>query len=294
MNRSVIILSALAAVVAGCGEPAAVELVPPPESPAFELTAIASPDTNYNSAPVDSSGVLPADQLRYAGFVTLNRLTFDNGLVVRSGAYSRVLFEDRNRPVPSAARRAGYFGLDLGVVTLNGSPMARIPHRIRVRRVLLDSIAVAGVEYAADLTATYAAGETYTWSAQPDSVQPFSLSIEAPDDVLVLSPAGGSTVRADRELVLRWTGHGPVHIVISGFDPGTGRTRPLLQIRPRVHTGRLVIPPRVLQMLPRDRFHTYAFSFVLANRQVRETLGGFQGGILIQAAAVATTIVQIP
>jgi hypothetical protein len=292
MKHATTFLSLFLLAFAGCNEPAPVELLPPPGE--VEITAIGAADTNYVAASVDSSAVLPADNVRFAAFLTVNRLTFDAGTDVRSGAYSRVLFEDRLRPVRILARRYGYQGVDLGTVTLNTQPMLRIPHRVRVRRPVIDTVVVAGVEYLLDLSATYQAGQTIAWSAPaPDSVNAFSFSITTPADITVQQPRGGSIVRSDRDLPLLWTGGGPVTIVVSGFDPATRRTRPLFVLRTRANNGSLVLPARVMRLLSRDRFRFYTFSFILANRDEQRVVGGFPGAVLVQAAAVYTTLVEI-
>lgn len=294
MKRAAILFSAILLVLTGCKEPAPVELFPPAGTPELEITAIALADSNYAAPSVDSSAVLPADNVRFAAFLTVNKLTFDNGVEVRTGAYSRVLFEDRLRPVRFLTRRYGYYGVDLGTVSLNAQPMARIPHRVRILRPLIDTMVIAGVEYLADLSSSYQPRQVYTWSAPaPDSVNTFSLAITGPDSLTVQSPAGGSVVLSGRDLPIRWTGAGPISIVIGGFDPLTRRTRPLLLLRPRVNSGSLVLPARVMRLLPRDRFRFYAFSFVLANRDEQRVVGRFPGAVLLQAAAVYTTIVEI-
>lgn len=294
MTRTTLVVLTILLALAGCREPAPVEVDPPGGAEELEVTAIAVADTNYEALPLDSIAVLPGDNLRFSAFLTVNRVSFDNGQGVRTGAFSRVLFEDRNRPVRFLARRFGFHGVDLGTVTLNASPMTRVLHRVRIRRPLIDTVVVAGFEYLADLSSTHAAGETYTWSASaPDSVDAFSLAVTAPDNVTVLAPAGGSVVRRDRPLPLRWTGRGPVSIVVSGFDPQTQRSRPLLQLRPRNSTGSLVVPAKVVRLLPYERFRYYALSFVLANREERSTVGRFPGAVLLQAASVYTTFIEL-
>lgn len=286
------IVTFLLFTLAGCQEPAGVHLQQ--DANELEVTAIALADTNYAAGQVDSIAVLPGDQLRFAGHIIINKVTNDGPAGVRTHARARVLFEDRNREVRNQFRRFGYFGIDLGAVNLNGFPMARVPHRVPIRRILGDSIAVAGVEYIADITDEYLSNATYTWSVPaPDSISPFSASIQTPDELSVQSPVGGSVIFRNRYLPLRWTGHGNLVIIISGFDPSTQRTRPLLHLRPRVNSGAAVLTPRVLGMLPRDRFRFWVFTFILANQDASLVVDGFEGGVLIQAASVYNSYVEL-
>jgi hypothetical protein len=64
-------------------------------------------------------------------------------------------------------------------------------------------------------------------------------------------------------------------------------------LKPRVNTGSVLLPARVLQLLPRDRFRIFTFSFILANRDEQRVVGRFPGALLLQAAEIYTTVVEI-
>ena len=59
-----------AVLLAGCNDPAPVELLPPPDTSGFEIVAIAAVDTSTDSPQVDSTAVLPADRVRFALYQT--------------------------------------------------------------------------------------------------------------------------------------------------------------------------------------------------------------------------------
>ncbi|HTO95352.1 MAG TPA: hypothetical protein VMM80_13255, partial [Bacteroidota bacterium] len=65
----------------GCQKPAPLTVEPPGGSPAasLEVTVLSNPDTNIAVNPVDSSGVLPADQTQYSGLFLVNTVKYDNG-----------------------------------------------------------------------------------------------------------------------------------------------------------------------------------------------------------------------
>ena len=283
-----------AVLLAGCNDPAPVELLPPPDTSGFEIVAIAAVDTSTDSPQVDSTAVLPADRVRFAGYFGVTKIVLDNGDTLRTAAVSRVLLENRSRPIRLLGHLWGFHGVNVGTLTLNGTPMIRIPHRIRIRRQLLDTVVTAGVEYLQDIGATHGPGLPYTWLASaPDSLAPFEFTTTTPENITVQSPAGGSIVSRFRDLPLRWAGQGNLSIVISGYLPGTRRTIPLLRLRPRVNTGSLIIPRKIMSLLPADRFRYFAFSFILENRSESNTIGGYDGPILIQAASVYTSFVEV-
>lgn len=291
MRLPVVMLTVFLISLGGCQEPSAVQLLP--DSNELEVTAISLADTNYAAGQVDSLAVLPGDQLRFAGQITINKVTYDGPGAFRTHARARVLFEDRNREVRHQFRRFGYYGIDLGTVTLDGSPMARVPHRVLIRRLLADSIVTAGVEYVADLSGEYLPNTIFTWSAPaPDPISPFTAAIRTPDALTVQSPAGGSIISRNRDLPLRWTGRGNLAIIISAYDPSTQRVRPFLHLRPRMNTGGALLKARILALLPHDR-RFWVFTFVLANRDASLVLEGFQGGVLVQAASVYNSYVEL-
>lgn len=281
-------------LLAGCERPPDITLPPDVNGDnEIEVTSITAGDGDYSFTQIDSLAVLPGEQIHFAGRLVVNRITYDFGNVVRTVARSHVVFEDRDREVRLLGRRVGFHGVNLGQVLLDGSPMLRVAHRIPIRRLQGDTTILAGFEYIADLSSGYQPSHTYTWQVTPpDPLIPFSLSIRSPENLTVESPRGGSVVIRENDLPVRWSGGGEIRIIVSGFDPASRETRPILQIRPRVNRGRLVLPSRVLRILP-ERFRHYAFTFVVANRTESDGVGNFSGRVLIQSASVYTSYVEL-
>jgi hypothetical protein len=119
----------------------------------------------------------------------------------------------------------------------------------------------------------------------------FKDSVQTPEDLTVQAPAGGSVLSRSKQVDLRWSGSGNLVIVISTYNPVTGKTKPVLQLQPVVNTGKAVIDPHVLQLLPQVR--NFVFTFIIANRFDR-LLGGMpKDRILVQAASVHNSYVQL-
>ncbi|MFN0157519.1 MAG: hypothetical protein ACKVRP_05535 [Bacteroidota bacterium] len=292
MKLKISILLFASLILAACEKPSEVELIPP-GSEEIEISAVSEADTNVATAQVDSGGILPSDHRRFAGRLTITKVTYDAPTQVQTIAFSRVILEDRLRPVQILGRTFGYHGFNLGQVMLNNGEMLRIPHRVQLGRQVGDPTVVAGFEYVADLTTTYNAEQQYTWTiASPDSVNPFSPSIQTPADLTVQYPRGGAIISRNEDLTLRWRGRGNIIIVISGYDPIARRTRPFLNIRPRANNGRAVIGSKFLKLLP-TRFQYYTFTFILANRDESVVVGRFQSPVLVQAACVYNSFVEL-
>lgn len=299
MRISYAILAIVLILATGCQKPGPVTVDPDVIlNSALEVTTIGTPDTNLTVSGVDSSGVIPADGVNYAGFLLLNNIRYDTGAgAFKTEVFSSVCFVDRNRPLLWNGKPVGYFGIDvapgpLQSVTINSLPMLRVPYRLRVPGASVGDSAF-GYTFVRELSATYQPNTTYTWNVPAlNAMSGFAPQIKSADELRVSSPAGGSVFQRGKGLVLRWTGKGDIDIVISLYFPGTRKTRPLLKIHPKVNTGGAVLDQRILQLLPKDRF--FVLTFILARREERQLPGLFNGKILIQAAAVHNSYIELP
>ena len=282
---------ALAALI-GCQQPADVELKPEPEVSPLEVLPVKIPDTLVTPRSIDTVAVLPHDQMNFYGAYVVNSVTLDGGPTNRTSfAYSSVLVSDS--VIRYLSRDVGFYGIDLGVVTLNGNLMVEAPHRIRLHRsVLADTVLVRGVEYLVDLSQTYTPNHLYTWVSTSLQFGRAEVSITTPDDVRVLSPGGGSIVSRDRDLPLRWSGvNGRLTIIVSAYDRFSKRTFPLLELRPRLNTGRALVPATLLRQLPQKG--TFVFTFILSNRKEITGTQSKGGRVLVQAASVYNSYIEL-
>jgi hypothetical protein len=292
MHRLLIILTLFAAVVGGCTHPTDIELAPEPGGNDLEITTLAVADSNFATAPIDSSALLPSDQKRFTGLLLINDVKYDAGTGTPAHiALASAFFADLSRPLRLGQTTFGYYGLSLGPTltppTINGAPMLRIPHRVKV----LGTSVHWGYEYARDITAAYSAGTHYVFRASPDSVGAVDASIDSPEDVNVLAPLGKSVIPRTDDLVMRWTGRGDITIVVSTYNPLTNKARPVLKLHPLVNRGHATLTSRVLRALPRDRY--YVFTFAIVNRRESLTVNGYAGTILLQAASVYNSYVEL-
>jgi hypothetical protein len=282
----------LFAVVAGCQKPDAVIVDPGETFPQLEATPLTGGETKDGISSVDSNGVLPADAANFSAFLLVNNVTYDAGNGIRTDSYAAGYFADHDKPLLYNTRTIGYYGMDLPGITINNLPLIRIPYRVRYADVVRDT--AYGFVYLRGLNATYQPMTDYVWQAPSQTTGPgsFSTQIRTPDDVRVISPRGGSILSRDKEILLQWTGKGDMTIVVSVLNPLNGKTRAILSLRPKLNLGRAMIDPHLLQVLPREQ-HLFVFTFILANRHDRLMVGQFSGKILVQAASVYNSYVQL-
>jgi hypothetical protein len=298
MRKLVIFVCLLFVCQAGCQKPGPLTVEPPPDSPSGGVTLIVTPvsntDTSITVNPVDSVGVLPTEQTTYSGLLLVNSVKYDNGHGTFSVAYASAYVGDRNRPLVVNGKIAGYYGIDLMPFTasplrIGGIPMIRYPYRIHIgsRDTTFGSIYRA-------VFASLQPKFSYDWDdPQPDTTRliGFKDPVVTPDSLKVLAPVGGSVHSRAKQIELRWIGNGNLVIIISTYNPFTGKSRPILQLQPTVNTGKAVIEPRVLALLPATK--NYVFTFIIANRFERPLLGFSKDRILEQAASVYNSYLQI-
>lgn len=292
MKRYFFIAAMVGVMLEGCQQPADVQLQPDTLTASMEIFPVVTPDTPAKTAPVDSSAVLPADQMAYYGLILLHSIILDAGPGrVDSFAYSRVLVADS--AVKFLIRNVGFNGVDLGPVLLNGAPLLKIAHTIAVPILSVrDTILTRGVEYVGDLTQTYRPNQTYTWTAPLSTVAMLNIAINAPDRLSVQSPAGGSAVPRNRDLLLQWRGkNGQLRVIISTFDQLTKRSRPVLELRPRSDVGQAILPATILRQLPGNPY--FIFTFILSNKREVTILSGQTRIVLVQAASVYSSYIEL-
>jgi hypothetical protein len=293
-------LSILACVLflcqAGCQKPTPLTVEPPADLPEGSLlvTVLGNLDTNITVDAIDSVGVLPTDQTTYSGLFLVNTVKYDNGHGMLTLAYASAYFGDRYRPLLVNGKVLGYYGIDLmpyafSPLKIGGIPMIRYPHKIHIGS--RDS--AFGYMYRAAF-ASLTPRTRFDWDDPgPDTTRlsPFKDTVVTPEDLKVLAPMGGSVLSRSHQVDLRWIGSGNLIIVISTYNPLTGKSRPVLQLQPTVNTGTAVIESRLLKLLPQTK--NFVFTFIIANRVDRQLGGLPRDRILVQAASVYNSYLQL-
>jgi hypothetical protein len=278
MKKEMLLTALFALIIAGCQKPTEVQLVD--EEPTLNVEQVDEPDPTVERAAVDSSALLPREQQKFAGFVTINSIRFDWGQGVRSIVVAKVLVENRSLPIPINNRRV-FYGMPLGIVRVNGDIM--LPRERRFATVS------AGYEYLREIM-NHVPRRTYSFTIDSLGMLPFV--VQAPENLTVQSPVGGARVPRDKNLELRWTGQGDLSFVISRITTNTAgetKSQPLLNVRAKRNDGRAVLKKEFLSQLDPG---LYLFTFVIANRDERVT-NRWQIKTLVQASSIYNVVVGL-
>lgn len=284
-NIQIITLVSLLGVIlilmfAGCQKPNEVELT----NDALEIETVVDSEPTLSRTSIDSTALLPKDEDRFEGRIFLNSVTNHTANGIESVVYSRIVFEDRNQPVIVDGRKHGYVGLLLRSIELNGDSMRA---RLRMFRN-----APGGVEYFKVLP-SYQPRRLYTWQLVSLLRDTSTISIQSPNELRVLSPAGGARIARNQDLPMQWIGQGDLFIIISRVvrESNVPVVKPLFGARVRNNAQRAVLGKKFLKALPPAE--AYVFTFVLANRAEKQSLGRFDGRVLVQASSIYNSYVTL-
>ncbi len=294
MKRLMQLLVVSSFVAAGCHHPDEVVLPPDPGAdPQMTVTAISPADTASGAGQLDSSAVLPSDQSRFGGYLSLNRVVDDFAIagvrLTRTREFAKAVVTDRSQPVKLGPIVFGFQGMRMTGISVDGYPLAEIPHTVAVPTV---GNVAAGYEYAVNMAGKFQPDRVYHWIVRAGMGMPDTLDIRTPPALSVQSPVGGQRISRTQPLDIRWTGSGKILIVVSEYFPLVRKARPLLIVQPVDNLGHLIVRPRVMALLPAQH-QMYVLTFVLYNREEGAKLGGYQEGVLVQASSVYNTYVEL-
>ena len=281
-----ILLSAvLVLLLAGCQKPTEVQVT---DETAVEIEEVTETDPTANRVAVDSTALLPKDQERFPGLIALTSVRSDYGQgTVETIVYARVALENRALWFTDPFGRKRFFGNLLGVVRINGELMFPIP-----RIVQNDT---AGYEYVRGNVPFTPRGQyrfTATGSVGNGNVGGFDVSVNAPDNLVIQSPTGGTQVRQGNDLEIRWkTQSNNIGLIVGAVRVVNGQPRsvPIFTIRPKHNTGRAILDKKILDALPRGE---YVFTFVAANRS-EHVFPRYPGRVLAQATSIHNVLVKL-
>lgn len=289
---SVLCLAALA--VTGCKEQGPVELIDGGKDGPIEVLAPPpQPMPGMELGDADSAGIVPLPPQKVAGHIMIAGARYDGPLSTIEATLSRAILFDLSSPVSVGGDRMAYNTLDAGAVDIDGLPLLKVAKRVRA--FSMDT--VLGVQYVRYNQRPdgfrYAGGTRYTWTATGGpGISPFTADIVAPPNLFVETLDPAVPVSALQDLRVGWRGGGPtVQLVISVAGDPRVDSRPILHLRLGKNRGGVVIPARILRLLPanRDRFVFTFFSDVARTAAV----GGLPEGVIVQALTSHSILVRM-
>jgi hypothetical protein len=288
------IFAALLTIAGGCKEQGPVELVGGGTGGAIEIvTPPPQPMPGMELGDADTAGIVPLPPQKFAGHILIAGARYDGPLAGVEATLSRVILFDFSSPVQLMGNRVSYRTLDAGTVDLDGTPLAKVPKTVR----MMGADTTLGVQYILYNERPggfrYTGGMPYAWTGTGNGpIPPFTVSITAPPKLVVETPTPESVVSANEDLRARWSGGGEtVQLVISIAGDPRVDSRPILHLRLGKNRGGVLIPARILRLLPQDR-DRFVFTFFSDSSHVT-TIGGFPDDVLVQALTSHSILVRM-
>ncbi len=301
-------ISVLMLILVGCERPGPIILQPDTSTDQINVISLVgkqSDSTVVFEHTYDRTGLAPTVEEDYPATILVNGVRSDLGEHRTQYSFSQMVVNDRLTTI-SVQGRFGRIDLpspiDVGRATVNHAELERLEAIVQIRSTVLLPIRT-GVFYKllnegnqVTNPFIYSPSNEYVVNAEGRGpIRPFSLDITSPDDLRILEPRPLSLVLRNADLTLRWQGKvGEVmQIIIGTYDRFTGKpVKPLMLLTARPHSNTLVIPAKVMRMIPESPSGRLMFTVVSANRS-EEQIPGYADRVLVQSASINNIAVTV-
>lgn len=243
---------------------------------------------------VDSSSLTARDEEVFPGTLVVTRVKTDRASSRTSFTFSRVLMNDRTKPIVYQGKKIGYAGKDVGTVRLNSSSVPKLNRTLKVKGKPVVQVN-SGVYYRSGEVSVQPNSDFTFQVSGGDSVSPFSVAVRIPPDVTVSFPTAQTHLYRDEDVPVRCSGLGgsALQIVVSGYRDATGEIGPpLVQMQVENPREPFKIPAKVLRLLPRGEYERFVFSFISLNR-AEMSVAGYREKVLVQAATIHNIVLPV-
>ncbi len=247
----------LSLAFAGCEKSDPVRLVDPVlDGSLLQIEPAPLHNEAFSPGGEDSLGFFVPSLSRLTGKLIIAGSQYDGPAGHHEASLARAEFADPSQPEVDNDDTVGYHSFDLGYVTIDDLPLDR---RLITYTNSLQQTDTLGATYAllnrdgfGGRGFTYSGRHTYLWRLTgSDEVAAINLSILAPQAIHVTTPTPADNISVYQNLRMSWSGGGAVvRILISSPQPAGMPPRNLLQLRLAINTGSVLLPSRILRLLP--------------------------------------------
>jgi hypothetical protein len=241
-----------------------------------------------------TDGLFLTSERKFYGKVVVAGAEYDSPTEHHEASFAQAVFFSRTEPVIFNSDTVAYKAIDAGTVSIDNLSLHAEPVRLNLPGIPIDTIgtrySLLNVDGVGGRGFQYFGGHGYQWDVSGSSSLPsFQTDIDAPANVHVFSPAAGESFSRTRNVQMKWRGGGDVMtILISDFQEGS-RPKPLLQLRVKRNKGRLLLPRRILQLLPENRSR-FLFTFSSETSSVTRLYSLYQESIAVRAVTTHSLV----
>jgi hypothetical protein len=240
----------------------------------------------FDASLPDTQGFFIASQETWYGTFIIAGAEYDGAAGHHDATYVRAEFANRAEPVIFGGDTLAYRFDDAGAVSIDDVPLRAEPVHLNMPNAPVDTIGtryrLLDIDGSGGRGLGYYGGHRYQLMVGGSgSLPPFTAEIGAPRKLHVTSPPAGALLSRRENVQFRWQGGGDlVALLICSLEGGS--PRPIFQLKVRKNNGKLLLPKRILQLLPENR-GSFLFTFSSESSSVMRLDRGYSEPIALRA-----------
>lgn len=290
-------------LLSGCQERTPLELSSNQLANEVQVTLLQSPiESAQARSTVDTTGVLNTEDSKYYATMYISGVKYDLGADRQIISHSKVIFSDKNESVEYRGKRIGFRGIDLGKVQVDGIEMAKGQKLIHLPDLPLPGgrDTAIGPQYilanrngqgARDFNFSHNSRWEWRIGGNPPAIKPFNISVETPDELTIIFPRSTSVLLKNQDFHVQWTGTvKALRLIISGVKGSD--FQPLLEIDVKNDGKDVIIPAKILGLLPTGTYQAFVFSFINSN-EAKVRVNEFPDEIFVVSSSVHNLVLVV-
>lgn len=291
---SILPLLFLTLSLTGCEKPGPIELQEKGTSEVTEVEPVAV--GFFDDA--DTTGLLASEREQYFAELVLAGIRYDTPTDSHTVALARGIFQDKGDSLIIRGKKV-YRTLDVGEIFIDGLRLNKLQRRIKFILPILPPVDTSvGVYYHLQSRDgiggqgfRYLDSHRYEWEVVNTAGTSRILTLSAPE-LLVTSPHPRNVVSQRSGLTVTWRGgEESVELLVHARETG-GTLRPVLKLRLRNAERRVHLAPKILRLLPVDRYQQFVFSFISRSRS-ETTVAGYPDAVLVHSASIHNLLLTV-
>ena len=293
-------ISASVFLLASCDKPAPTQLIDDTNND-YEVELLNKDlENQYYTSGSDTSGITQ-DITRITNLISVSGVKITNAIGTKHFSLAQAMFFDKSKPINySDGRLLAYQTFLPGTIKFNGTQSNIVPYKIRFRDKGMQEDTLIGWKYVL----------LNLHNGQPDpfyfnydasvsfAFEPFiggnnlSFNILTPKEITGRVTLTGKRMNHNLEVELNWNSGKTkkISVIVGLIRPGQLFSIPLYKFR-TFDDGEMIIPSRLLNKIPLDRFEKIVFTFV---RSYEIYQGAGNNEMLVSSQSIHSIVIDIP
>lgn len=278
----------------GCQDTGPIEIIDNQDDSRFiEMNSIGiNSDSVATTSGVDSTGLIGGDHAKYHARLIFSSIRNEMSSRQDSFIKAEAIFIDTSKPIQHNGRIITYSSLDVGTISLNADTLIKYKRIQRLPMGARDTM--IGYQYHLRKTYNYNSNNMYNWKGSgTGEISTFDTTIKAPPEMQVVDIVP-PYIQVTEPMRIKWNCTNQyVHIVVSRQGGLQQKTwMPVIRMRIRNTKGEILIPAKILALLPTHHFQQFMFTFISEERFTMN-IDGYPDEVLVQATSIHNRLLRV-